>query len=55
MASINKFVFALGFFDALHIGHMFVLERAKKLAKEYNSSVKVLTFGDDFLKTTTCF
>ena len=50
MASLKNCVFALGFFDALHIGHMYVLERAKKIADKFNTTVKVLTFGDDFLQ-----
>lgn len=50
MATINeKKVFALGFFDSIHIGHRYLIEKAKELANEYNSKLCIFTFNDNFL------
>ena len=43
--SDKKAVFALGFFDGVHIGHARVIESAYKLAKKLNAVCVVFTFG----------
>lgn len=47
-ALINKRVLALGFFDSVHIGHRFLLNKAAAIAKEFGAELQVLTFNDDF-------
>lgn len=51
MVVVKKKVLALGFFDCVHIGHRFLLEKAKQYAKLSNSELVVLTFSDVFLST----
>lgn len=50
MANIKeKRVFALGFFDSIHIGHRYLLKKAEALAKENNALLTIFTFNDHFL------
>lgn len=39
-----KRVFALGFFDGVHLGHQALLEACRKLAKELNAQTAAITF-----------
>lgn len=48
MADVRKTVLALGYFDALHLGHRRLLERAQALADKLGASLTVCTFDDDF-------
>lgn len=41
----NKTIFALGFFDGVHIGHAALLETCRELARELNWRCGVVTFG----------
>ena len=51
MAIIDKkTVLALGFFDSLHLGHRYLLQQAEELANNYNLTLKIFTFNDNFLK-----
>lgn len=43
--SDKKAVFALGFFDGVHKGHVRVIEKAEELAKKLNAVSVVFTFG----------
>ena len=40
----NKTIFALGFFDGVHIGHAALLETCRELARELNWRCGVVTF-----------
>ena len=42
---------AIGFFDGVHLGHRFVIERLKKIAEQNNSSSLIITFGTHPRKT----
>lgn len=44
MDSGKQFVFALGFFDGVHLGHAALFNMAKKRAKELGASPAVMTF-----------
>lgn len=46
-------VVALGSFDGLHLGHMTVLENAKKLAEELDATPCICTFHEHPLKVLT--
>ncbi len=46
---MKEFVLALGYFDSIHIGHRFLLQKAKDFASEKGLSVFVATFNDGFL------
>lgn len=46
---MTKKVFALGFFDSIHIGHRYLLDFAKKQADKRKETVVVATFDDNFL------
>lgn len=48
---MKNFVLALGFFDAIHIGHRYLLAKAKALALSLHTKLLVLTFDDNFLST----
>ena len=45
----KKRVLALGFFDGIHIGHRYLLQKAKALAEKSGSKMTVVTFNDSFL------
>jgi riboflavin kinase/FMN adenylyltransferase len=40
-------VFALGYFDCLHLGHLSVIDKAKQVAKQLNANTVVFTFEGD--------
>ena len=40
----EKTIFALGFFDGVHLGHQALLTQCRRLAQEYNCSAGVVTF-----------
>lgn len=40
----NKTIFALGFFDGVHLGHQALLKQCRELAKQYGSQAGVVTF-----------
>lgn len=40
-------VIALGYFDCLHLGHVTVLEKARKVAKQLNAEAVAFTFDGD--------
>lgn len=40
----NKTIYALGFFDGVHLGHQALLQRCRELAAELNYKAGVLTF-----------
>lgn len=42
----EKTIFALGFFDGVHLGHQALLSACKALAAEHNCRAGVLTFAD---------
>ena len=42
---MNKTIYALGFFDGVHIGHAALLDRCKYLAREKNIRAGVVTFA----------
>ena len=42
-------VLTLGYFDSLHIGHRFLIQKSREIADELNASVTVVTFEDGFL------
>lgn len=46
---MKKFVIALGFFDSIHIGHRYLLKKAREIADNIPTKLMVLTFDDDFL------
>ncbi len=39
-------VIALGFFDCVHVGHIAIIEEAKRIAKEKHAALCVFTFND---------
>lgn len=41
---INKTIYALGFFDGVHLGHQALLKQCRKLASEWNCKAGVVTF-----------
>ena len=41
-------VMALGYFDAIHIGHKALLKRAVELSKKYNATATALIFTGSF-------
>ena len=43
---MEKTIFALGFFDGVHLGHQALLSEAGKLAKELGAKTGVVTFSD---------
>lgn len=43
---MDRNVYALGFFDAIHIGHRQLLSEGAHLADKYGAKLKVVTFGD---------
>ncbi len=47
-ALINKSVLALGFFDSVHIGHRYLLQKASNIATKFGAKLQVLTFDDNF-------
>lgn len=47
-ALTNKSVLALGFFDSVHIGHRFLLNKAAAIATDFGAELRVLTFSDEF-------
>ena len=42
---MNKTIYALGFFDGVHIGHAALLDRCKTLAREKDYCAGVVTFA----------
>ena len=42
---MNKTIYALGFFDGVHLGHAALLDRCKTLAREGNYRDGVVTFA----------
>ncbi len=42
---MNKTIYALGFFDGVHIGHAALLRACRRLAQEQNCRAGVVTFG----------
>ena len=42
---MNKTIYALGFFDGVHVGHAALLDRCKTLAREENYRAGVVTFA----------
>lgn len=44
----NDYVLALGLFDAMHIGHRYLIAKAKKYAREHNYQFLLLTFDDKY-------
>ena len=42
---MNKTIYALGFFDGVHVGHTALLDRCKTLAREENHRAGVVTFA----------
>ena len=42
---MNKTIYALGFFDGVHVGHAALLDRCKTLAREENHRAGVVTFA----------
>ena len=42
---MNKTIYALGFFDGVHVGHAALLDRCKYLARENDSRAGVVTFA----------
>lgn len=44
---MDKKVYALGFFDAVHKGHRAILEEGKSLAKKLGAELSVVTFDDE--------
>ena len=42
---MNKTIYALGFFDGVHIGHAALLEACHRLAREQGCDAGVITFG----------
>ena len=42
---MNKTIYALGFFDGVHVGHAALLDRCKTLAREGNYRAGVVTFA----------
>jgi riboflavin kinase/FMN adenylyltransferase len=48
MVIMKNKVLALGYFDAIHIGHQMLLKKARLIANESGSELLVCTFGDDF-------
>lgn len=42
---MNKIIYALGFFDGVHIGHAALLSACRDLAAEHGCSAGVITFG----------
>ncbi|MBT34958.1 MAG: bifunctional riboflavin kinase/FMN adenylyltransferase [Rickettsiales bacterium] len=47
---INKSTVAIGNFDGVHLGHLSLLKKAKKLASNSNTSFTILTFAPHPLK-----
>jgi riboflavin kinase/FMN adenylyltransferase len=47
----RKFVIALGFFDAMHLGHLALVQRTKELAKEQECSAAIYTFSNNHFDT----
>jgi riboflavin kinase/FMN adenylyltransferase len=47
----RKFVIALGFFDAMHLGHLALVERTKQLAKEQGCLAAIYTFSNNHFET----
>lgn len=48
MVNVKKKVFALGFFDCIHKGHRYLLQKAKHFSVLANGELHVLTFDDNF-------
>ena len=46
MKNTSKYIFALGTFDGVHLGHQSLLKAAKEMAKEPGVSPAVYTFSD---------
>ena len=42
----EKTIYALGFFDGVHLGHQALLNTCKALAEEYGCAAGVQTFGN---------
>ena len=42
---MNKTIYALGFFDGVHVGHAALLDRCKTLARENDCRAGVVTFA----------
>ncbi|MGJ9385256.1 cytidyltransferase [Salipaludibacillus sp. CF4.18] len=42
---VEPHVMALGFFDGVHVGHQYLLRRAKRVAKQQNKTFTVMTFS----------
>lgn len=42
---MNSYIYALGFFDGVHVGHQALLNACKKLAEQYHCLPSVVTFG----------
>ena len=42
---MNKTIYALGFFDGVHVGHAALLDRCKTLARKENYRAGVVTFA----------
>ncbi len=42
---MNNTIYALGFFDGIHIGHQLLLEECRRLARERGFEAGVVTFG----------
>ena len=45
---MNK-IFALGYFDSIHIGHRALLREGMRIAQQNNAKLYVVTFNDNFL------
>ena len=43
---MNKTIYALGFFDGVHMGHGALLCAVRTLAKEHSTQAGVVTFGN---------
>ncbi|SDJ07930.1 FAD synthetase family protein [Alteribacillus bidgolensis] len=44
ISNVESHVMAIGFFDGIHLGHQYLLEHAKRLAKQQNKKFTAMTF-----------
>ncbi len=47
---MKKIVYALGFFDGVHLGHQALLDACRELAREQNAKAGALTFAGGLIK-----